>query len=164
MQHMRKISGSAEDIDFVASTYGFNDQSETEDEPISIQPGLSMPAWKTPSATHVPPSGAQKEQPIRPNIIDSVSTDSDVISAEFPEFGLIEESERDYTAADARAAIRKERPVRISVWKRFTAWVENFFPSFADEAFLSRFNMYLGVLALALVVIIFLVVFIIRPF
>ncbi len=163
MQHKRKISDISDGTEDGTFMYGFDDLNEAEDEPISIRTGLSMPAWKTPSTIHAYSSEAVTERPISPTLIESVSPDTDSLPVDFFEFERPEEPEASFSADDARAAIRKERPVRISVWKRFTAWVERLIPSFTDESFLSRLNLYLGGLAFVIVLIIFVVVLFVLP-
>lgn len=164
MQHKRKMSDIYEGTESSAVEYGYDSLNEPEDEPISIQTGLSMPAWKTPSLIQEYSPPANAERSVRPTGTDAASLDTEIFTTEFPEFEQPEEPQFSYSAADARAAIRKERPIRISVWKRFKAWVERLLPSFADESFLSRLNMYLGGLAFVFVLIIFVVVLIFRPF
>jgi hypothetical protein len=158
MQHKRKMSDIMEETDGGAFLYGSDDLNEVEDEPIAIQTGLSMPAWKTPSIVHEYASDAPAEQPVYSSNMAAVSQDAENGMGEFFDIEQPEESEYTYTAADARAAILKEKPIRISFWKRFTALAGRLLPSFADEAFLSRLNLYLGGLAFVIVLVIFVVV------
>lgn len=163
MQHKHKLSDYREETEGGTFIYGFDSHTEEEDEPISIQTGLSLPAWKTPSIIQECSSEAKTNHSAIPSKIDSLSTDTESIIADFSEFEESEKADYTYSSADARAAIISEKPVRISLWKRFTSLVSRFIPSFADESFLSRLNYYLGGVAFVIVLIIFVIVLIIHP-
>lgn len=162
MQHKRTLSEYKDQTGDGNFIYGYDSQPEDDDSPIMIRSGVSVPVWKTPSTLQDQPkeprprfSDATADSGIPENVADTLSDFSDL-----EELG---ETDPPVDPVRAHAAIISEKPVKLSIWKRFTGFVSRYAPDFADESAILRFNLYLGGAAFLLAVVILVVVLATSP-
>lgn len=160
MRHARKDSDFDEPYYRDAYPTESDARSDEDDEPIAIHSGISMPVWKTPNA----PSAHSRKSDSSGTLFSGISDPTDrPIDLSLSDLDLVDSPEDSDTSGEVHATILSEKPIKLSLWRKFKGIVGRYVPGFSDESSLLRLNLYLGGALLVVAVTIVILVLIINP-